>query len=182
MSKKAILLILVILFLCLIITILTVIVGYLAYNDYMSKQAIIPTPGQTVTISETVTVTPPKSSPTAKPAEGPLTVPGRLIVYEPENGQLVNIANGKVFFSGQMKDFFEGTVSVRVTKENGTVLSSRGLTADEENYGRFASFSDTITFGPLPVSAGDKGYIEFVEFSMADGSAEVLLKIKVVFY
>lgn len=103
----------------------------------------------------------------------------RVKLYAPLDNQV--LTSGSVRFRGQMKDFFEATIGLRLLDESGDVIYQTGLTALSDNYGQFADFDQVVDIGVFPVSPGETGKWELYEDSAADGTTTVLLTINVRF-
>lgn len=104
---------------------------------------------------------------------------GRVKLFSPLENQI--LTGTEVLFRGEMKDFFEGTLSIRLKDGSGNVLYSGHITAGSENYGVFASFEETIECGEISQYPGSEGTWEIYEVSTMDGSETVLLSITVRF-
>jgi hypothetical protein len=107
------------------------------------------------------------------------TSAGRIRLFAPLSNQVTT--ESPVKFRGEMKDFFEGVLEVRLLTSAGTTLFQDFIMADGDNYGKFSSFSKDISFERLPLAAGDAGTWELYETSAADGTETVLLSLPVRF-
>lgn len=103
----------------------------------------------------------------------------RIKLEAPLNNQL--LTDTKVLFRGQMKDFFEGTLGIRLKDESGAVIFSGFITADGNNYGEFAYFEKEVDIGEFPDDVGNSGTWELYETSMRDGSETIFLQVAVRF-
>lgn len=103
-------------------------------------------------------------------------VKDRLVVYVPLPH--AQISKEVLIIGGKMRDFFEGTVTIRVRNNVGSIRMTEPVTAQSSNYGLFAPFQASFS-----IPATDKGpfTIEFVDVSPKNGSEKVLLKIPVTF-
>lgn len=102
----------------------------------------------------------------------------RIMLYSPVKDQ--QLPADTVLLAGQMQDFFEATLNVRLLDEDGTELLSDIITASEDNYGQFADFEKEIDMSAV-TPKGKTGEWEFYDVSAADGSETVLLTVPVSF-
>ena len=107
----------------------------------------------------------------------------RIRVFAPLEDQVMG---STVLLRGQMKGFFEGTMSVRLKDAEGNVIYSGSInpTPNEDNpdqYTNFVDFSQNVTIDNLAEAQGKTGTWEFYDVSMKDGSETVLLSINVRF-
>ena len=107
------------------------------------------------------------------------TSAGRIRLFAPLSNQVTNVS--PVMFRGEMKDFFEGTLELRLLTPAGTELFRDFINASGDNYGQFAEFMKAIEFERIPLAAGDEGTWELFETSAADGTETVLLSLPVRF-
>lgn len=107
-------------------------------------------------------------------------VPGRIKLYAPLENQAITYGS-IYYFKGQMKDFFEATMSIRLLDEDGNIMFSDSVMADSDNYGKFASFEKGLELGEISIPAGTTGKWEIYDTSQADGSEEILLSFDVRF-
>ena len=101
----------------------------------------------------------------------------RVKVFAPHRN--MKYTGGAVLFRGQMQDFFEGSMGLRLVGGNGGILYDTSIQAQGDNYGQFASFEQMVNPGTIPSTAGGNGKWEFYDTSMADGSVTVLVTIPV---
>lgn len=106
---------------------------------------------------------------------GTEVVTNRLNLYTPLRDQMYS--GEPVLFKGQMSNFFEGTMGIRLKSNTGALLFKDVITASGNNYEEFASFEKAINFGSISFTPDSTGTLEFYEESMADGSIYVLLSI-----
>lgn len=109
----------------------------------------------------------------------PTSVPERLVVSSPAPNT-VHKSGDKVMLTGQMQDFFEGNMLVRLRSAAGAEIFFTPVQAQAENYNRFAPFSLEVTIPTLPTGV-TTGKWEFIEASAKDGQEDVLLSIPVKF-
>lgn len=107
------------------------------------------------------------------------TSAGRIRLFAPLSQQVTS--SSPVTFRGEMKDFFEGVLEIRLKTSAGTTIFSDFIMAEGDNYGSFATFQKDVEFEPIPLAAGDAGTWELFETSAADGSETVLLTLPVRF-
>ena len=105
--------------------------------------------------------------------------PGRLKVYAPLDNQILTESGGDVIIRGEMKDFFEATVGLRIRGGMGGVLFDQGIYALSDNYDQWAPFETVVHVDPVPSTSGGFVTWEFYETSMMDGSETVLLSIPI---
>lgn len=105
--------------------------------------------------------------------------PDRIKLYSPLKYQ--EMGDSSVLFRGEMKDFFEATMPIRLKDESGSIIFTDHINATGDNYGQFSSFSKLVDYTRIPAGAGSEGTWEIYEVSMADGSETVLLTIPVSF-
>lgn len=108
-----------------------------------------------------------------------IEVSNKLKLYLPQKNQAFQ--GESTIFQGEMKGFFEGTLNVRLRDSQGRELFKDFLTANDDNYEKFASFSKEVKHGKIPASAGPSGTWEFYEVSPKDGTEDVILTVPVKF-
>lgn len=112
-----------------------------------------------------------------------ITVTDRLKVYGPQENQI--ISGDTTLFSGEMKGFFEGNVSVKILGSNGTEIFRGSVQATpsegEDPYTQFVEFSSRLNHGEIPATAGATGKVIFFDISAKDGTERDLLTINVTF-
>ena len=101
----------------------------------------------------------------------------RVKVYAPLKN--MKYTGGAVLFRGEMKDFFEGSMGLRLIGGNGGILYDTSIQSQGDNYGQFAGFEKMVNPGTIPSTAGGNGKWEFYDTSMADGSVTVLVTVPV---
>lgn len=104
-------------------------------------------------------------------------VSDRLRVIAPLPFQ--TFSGGQLTVRGQMKNFFEGLMNVRIIDNAGLTVFDQSINAEGENYSDFSDFILVADIGDLPSGINGEGVIEFYEISMADGSEIVVLAIPV---
>lgn len=104
--------------------------------------------------------------------------PGRLVIHAPLSQQVT--AEDSVLIRGEMQDFFEGTMGIRLVNANGGTLFEGTITA-ADNYGQFVEFEEEVDYGDIPLAAGDEGEWQFFEQSAKDGSERILVTVPVRF-
>lgn len=102
---------------------------------------------------------------------------GRIKVTAPLTQQVIPVSGGKILIMGKMKDFFEGTLSVKLVGGNGGTLYKGTITADGDNYDQWADFKQEITIDPIPSTSGSPLKLEFYDTSMKDGSKKTLVTV-----
>lgn len=107
------------------------------------------------------------------------TAKDRIELFAPLENQLMS--ETEILFRGQMKNFFEGNMNVRLKDESGTVIFDGSISADDGNYEEFSDFEKTIDIKELPENAGTEGTWELYELSPKDGKTTVLLSIAIRF-
>jgi hypothetical protein len=108
-------------------------------------------------------------------AEVKVLVPDRVKLESPKLGDKLS---GKLSLKGEMKGFFEGTLSFKLVGENGNKLYSNVVTATDDNYVGFAPFSGEFT---LPRIASQPAKLILYEVSAKDGSEKNILELSVQF-
>jgi len=103
----------------------------------------------------------------------------RIKLFGPLNNQQIN--STRVVFRGEMQNFFEGTMNIRLKNEVGKVIYTGYVMPEGDNYGKFSSFRSSVDFESLPQDAGKNGAWELYEISAKDGTEEVLLTIDAIF-
>ncbi len=106
------------------------------------------------------------------------TAADRINLYSPVANQ--QLPTDKVLVAGQMKNFFEATMNVRLLDEDGTELLDTFITASGDNYEQFADFEKEIDLTAI-APTGNTGEWEFYQISAKDGSKEVLLVVPISF-
>lgn len=98
-------------------------------------------------------------------------VQDRIIVSNLLESQIIS---SPITLKGSMRDFFEATMNYRIVDESGNKLKEGIIMANDDNYGQFAPFEETINFDS---SSGSQIELILYEISMKDGNEEILLKI-----
>src|SRR5260221_708046 len=86
-----------------------------------------------------------------------------------------------VYFVGQMQNFFEGTMGIRLKDEDNNVIYTGSINASGDNNGQYANFSQNVVVDKLASAKGTIGTWEIFETSAKDGSETVLHSFKVRF-
>lgn len=160
---------------------LGIVIGVLYTNktSESTHDLTTPTPEPTIeTTAEPVDDSTTSPIPT-KVADKVSEVPGRLKVESPTSNQLME--GDSILFKGEMKDFFEGTLNIRLIDEAGDTLFEDVITASGDNYGKFSIFEKNVNFVRILIGAGAEGKWQFIEYSAKDGSETILLSIPVKF-
>ncbi len=106
------------------------------------------------------------------------TVTDRIVLETPLQNQMMT--DGKVNFRGSMQNFFEATMSVRLTDNAGNELFADIIMPNGDNYEQFAEFEKEFNVTDIPAGIKE-GKWELFEVSAMDGSETVLLTVNVKF-
>ena len=106
-----------------------------------------------------------------------LSLPDRVKMYGPLRLQLMT---GKpVLFRGQMKDFSDNQMHIRLKDEVGKVFFKDIIDPNEDNIGKFAYFTKTVDYKYVP-STSEKGTWEIYTLD-AENQETVIFSIPVRF-
>lgn len=104
--------------------------------------------------------------------------PGRVILYTPLYLQTMEGEN--VYFKGQMKDFPEGIVGLRLLDDTERVLIEDTISATGNNMGQYAQFAKLVELTRIPQEGGN-GNWELYEIDSEGEFTELILTIPVLF-
>jgi hypothetical protein len=108
-----------------------------------------------------------------------LVSPGRLKLFAPLKFQVMQ--GQTVTFRGQMKDFLEGTMGVRLKDESGNKLFDDTISASGDNYGQYAHFEKTIEHKVNLKYHGTRGSWELFEVDVEGEAGDIILTLPVRF-
>ncbi|NTU47065.1 hypothetical protein HGA88_05555 [Candidatus Roizmanbacteria bacterium] len=91
------------------------------------------------------------------------------------------MSGSTIIFKGQMKNFIEGGMNIRLKNERGELILTDTIQAQSDNYSQFADFQKEVNFVKIPSTAGTHGTWEIYEIAAKDGAEKVLLQIPVQF-
>lgn len=108
-----------------------------------------------------------------------LIAPGRLKVFSPLKSQVME--GTAVSFRGQMKDFLEGNMGVRLLDESEKQLYEDIISASSDNYDKYAQFEKSVEFKMDLSRRGTRGTWELFEVDIEGEAGDVILSIPVRF-
>lgn len=108
-----------------------------------------------------------------------LLAAGRIKLYAPLKFQVME--GEAVSFRGQMKDFVEGNLGVRLLNEDDVEIFKETITAQTDNIGNFAQFEKTLQHRLSLENYGVRGSWELYEIDVEGQAGDVILSVQVRF-
>lgn len=104
---------------------------------------------------------------------------GRLKLFAPLTHQMMQ--GQAVTFRGQMKDFLEGIMGVRLKNEKGEEIFKDTITASGDNYGKYAQFEKVVEYKVNLKYHGTRGSWELFDLDIEGEAGNVVLTVPVRF-